>query len=1423
MSSAVVQHASSESLLEQGRLDELLWRSARNFGRSSWETSEGALYAGIAAHHLEMREVSRTCLSEWARFGAHHGSGPLVSLVISDAVRPEALTRTLADIAGQLYRPLEAVVVGNRPETSELTEQFRGRVPIRRVSSDDADAWRAEGALAATGAWVGWLDENAELYPHHVGHLIAFLSGTSLHAGRARTHGTRPSTRPAEHGSGGRYDVLLNDTIPLTTVLVETSLAQAAAARAGEDADAWRLLVEICAGGPIEASGVPTSRIEDVRRPAPQLLRSHVSAYHQHLPQSIRIGGTVLQHAQRSKIRDLVDRAALEVNDRRVLIVVLSRTGDDSRSLGVEGFSRPGDKSDRLGPEILPVHAMDPEAFRRLQSVCSGSTLDYVAIVDGDALTTRTPGWLTSALIHLEADPGIEMACPSDAPDHDAAERLIVSGWTHRTTNVAGPILVTRPERIASADPETSFRSWTALSEGLSRADQRIAHVPVIARDIEAAPTTTPPLVVLCYHRVLRERGSDPFDITVSSDTFSAHLDRLARDYRVVSEAELLDGRLHRESDDPRTRVLITLDDGYRDSYETAAPLLTQHALPAVLFVTTGAVDGSCPFWWESLARSGHLEALTQAQRSSLQREWRLLPPAERNERLRGLGVSEEAIADIAATWPMLRQLHEEGRVALGAHTRFHSSLGRLKEPDLNLEIGGSLDDIEDAVGERPRLFAFPHGSKTDVSDEAVAKLVEEGCAFAFTTTPGVIEDMSTLEPGTAASMTLPRLVASEIGADELSQRIDQLTGNAASRDTAGKSIVVLSGITAHNVGDDAMLIATVRDLVRLEPNAHITVLAEEPMECDFVGKQVGVPIQKSLQLFVQQFTNGLPETASPALEVARLIRDLQDDALRITRGEAPEALPAEYVPGFESLVTADGVVDCGGANLSAHWKSYFYEKCIDYFLAPSPLFVLGQGVDRFEDASDRELLARALSKTTEVTCRERETESYLSSLGVSANVSTTGDDALTLRPASRERRDFLLRAAGADPDAPYLAFQFRHYLDYQDERYLTLFALIVDEAVRATGLPVVGVPMHFSHTDERDHLAAVFERAQTRSQLHLVPCELTPADAKSLFEGSRLTFGISYHSAILALSSETPFVGLYHGAHYEQKMKGLAELYGLADMAVPIREILPSAIGTRIAAGVRDRAKTTAHLRERNEMLEASVVSSRKRFLDALDAPSRPPEPDHENRHEISLPLEPVSRDWGFDRGLPIDRFYIERFLERSASLIKGDVCELLNDTYAQRFGAEKVARVEVVDIDTNNPDATLVADLTEPDSLGTNRFDCFLLTQTLPYIYDCGQALRTAYQSLRPGGVLLVTVPSIIKFHREPEDHWRFTPDSITRLVREHCSGARAEIDAHGNLRAAVAFLSGMAVEDVGPESLGARDPEYPLVVTARVFKEP
>lgn len=201
-----------------------------------------------------------------------------------------------------------------------------------------------------------------------------------------------------------------------------------------------------------------------------------------------------------------------------------------------------------------------------------------------------------------------------------------------------------------------------------------------------------------------------------------------------------------------------------------------------------------------------------------------------------------------------------------------------------------------------------------------------------------------------------------------------------------------------------------------------------------------------------------------------------------------------------------------------------------------------------------------------------------------------------------------------------------------------------------------------------------------------------------------------------------------------------------------------------------------------------------------------------------------PISRHFGFERGLPVDRYYIERFLAAHADDIQGRVLEVGDASYTRRFGGSKVLWSDVLDAAEGNPDATIVADLAAADQLPSGAFDCVILTQTLQFIYDLRAAIATLYRILAPGGVLLATVPGISQIELGPWREawcWEFTERSIGLLFGDDFPSGEVTIQVHGNVLAAVALLEGIAAPELRPEELAALDSSYPVCITIRAVK--
>jgi glycosyltransferase involved in cell wall biosynthesis len=203
---------------------------------------------------------------------------------------------------------------------------------------------------------------------------------------------------------------------------------------------------------------------------------------------------------------------------------------------------------------------------------------------------------------------------------------------------------------------------------------------------------------------------------------------------------------------------------------------------------------------------------------------------------------------------------------------------------------------------------------------------------------------------------------------------------------------------------------------------------------------------------------------------------------------------------------------------------------------------------------------------------------------------------------------------------------------------------------------------------------------------------------------------------------------------------------------------------------------------------------------------------------------VTPVSHHRGSDRGTPIDRYYVEQFLSRHAGDVRGSVLEAQDGVYTQRFGGDRVTQADVVDLDVANARATVVSDLCAADNIPSDTYDCVVFTQT-PHIIDhLRAAVSHCARILKPGGVLLVTLPCVSRTGFRPEHDsvfWSASEAGAWRLFSEFFPADGLTVLSRGNVLANTAFLYGLACHDLSPEELEADDPGHPMLVTIRAVK--
>jgi SAM-dependent methyltransferase len=201
-----------------------------------------------------------------------------------------------------------------------------------------------------------------------------------------------------------------------------------------------------------------------------------------------------------------------------------------------------------------------------------------------------------------------------------------------------------------------------------------------------------------------------------------------------------------------------------------------------------------------------------------------------------------------------------------------------------------------------------------------------------------------------------------------------------------------------------------------------------------------------------------------------------------------------------------------------------------------------------------------------------------------------------------------------------------------------------------------------------------------------------------------------------------------------------------------------------------------------------------------------------------------PFSYDFGYDRGGPVDRYYIENFLAAESGRVKGRVLEIGDNEYTLKYGGSKLTKSDILHINDTNPKATFVGDLSDAPHLPPDTFDCIVLTQTLHLIYNYKGALETCYRILKPGGALLLTAPGISHIHHGEWGKywmWSFTGASVDRMLSEVFETDKIKVETYGNLLVATAFLWGMGLPELKKQQMDYKDPQYQVIITATAVK--
>lgn len=200
---------------------------------------------------------------------------------------------------------------------------------------------------------------------------------------------------------------------------------------------------------------------------------------------------------------------------------------------------------------------------------------------------------------------------------------------------------------------------------------------------------------------------------------------------------------------------------------------------------------------------------------------------------------------------------------------------------------------------------------------------------------------------------------------------------------------------------------------------------------------------------------------------------------------------------------------------------------------------------------------------------------------------------------------------------------------------------------------------------------------------------------------------------------------------------------------------------------------------------------------------------------------IEPLSELWGWNRGIPLCIHYVNEFMHEFASDIRGHCLEFQNDDYTSKHGGKQVTMLDILHVDDNNPKATIVTDLTKDNPIPDNTFDCIICTHVLHVIYDLEKVVSELYRILKPGGILLVAVPTVSMCDPTWHELWRFTEEGLRRTLQSSFMPDQIITRSYGNSLTAAGQIRGFATQEYSKAELAFHDLRFCLEVCARAKK--
>ncbi len=276
-------------------------------------------------------------------------------------------------------------------------------------------------------------------------------------------------------------------------------------------------------------------------------------------------------------------------------------------------------------------------------------------------------------------------------------------------------------------------------------------------------------ILILAYHRINDDKNGN-LNLSISPTDFETQLDYLRRFYRIITLAEAIQ-LLKANQKPPSNTVVVTFDDGYRDNYTNAFPVLKKYQIPATIFLAVNHILNNQPLWYDSIEAiilnssektidlknfgMGTMEIMSARQKKDainqiVQYVKKNMSGYQRDELVAALkqscGKRNPVIdsANLMLTWDQINEMNQH-QIDFGAHTLTHPILTQLSQADAQREISLSKKLLEEALGKQVDFFAYPNGLAGDYNDSIFALVKDAGFLAACTLMPGINHNNSNL------------------------------------------------------------------------------------------------------------------------------------------------------------------------------------------------------------------------------------------------------------------------------------------------------------------------------------------------------------------------------------------------------------------------------------------------------------------------------------------------------------------------------------------------------------------------------------------------------------------------------------------------------------------------------------------------------